>query len=197
MRIALETLVVIGASAGGPAALAKVLASLPPDFPAPLVIIQHVDAQFAAGLAKWLDDQTPLQVCPACEGDHPEPGTALLAGRDGHLVLASPTRLAYTGTPMDCPYRPSIDVFFGSVDQWWRGNVVAALLTGMGRDGAAGLRLLHCHGHHTIVQDRSSSAVYGMPKAAVKLGAAREILPLDEIGPRLTHIVSQRMASHG
>lgn len=192
-----DPLVAIGASAGGPAALAKVLAHLPPDFSAPLVIVQHVDVQFAQGLANWLDGQTQLQVRLAQQGDRPEPGTALLAGQDSHLVLASPTRLAYTRTPADCAYRPSIDVFFKSADRFWRGNVVAVVLTGMGRDGAEGLRVLHRNGHHTIAQDQSSSAVYGMPRAAAELRAASEILSLDKIGPRLTNIVAQKLTTHG
>ena len=192
-----DLLVAIGASAGGPAALAKVLARLPADLPAPLVIVQHVDAQFAQGLAHWLDGQTALRVRLAQPGDRPEPGTALLAGQDSHLVLASPTRLAYTHTPADCAYRPSIDAFFMSADRFWPGDVVAVVLTGMGRDGAEGLRVLHRNGHHTIAQDQSSSAVYGMPKAAAQLRAASEILSLDKIGPRLTNIVAQEMTTHG
>ena len=124
-------LVAIGASAGGPAALARVLACLPPDFPAPVVIVQHVDVQFAEALATWLDGQTQLRVRLAQDGDRLEPGTAFLAGQDSHLVLASPSRLAYTRTPADCPYRPSIDVFFKSVAGFWPGNVAAVVLTSL------------------------------------------------------------------
>ena len=82
------------------------LAHLPADFPAPVVIVQHVDAQFAAGLANWLDSQTPLRVRLAREGDRPEAGTALLAGQDNHLVFASPTRLAYTRQPAELRLPP-------------------------------------------------------------------------------------------
>jgi len=190
-------LIAIGASAGGPAALAKVLARLPRGFPAPVVIVQHVDVQFAEGLAKWLDDQIPLPVRLARDDDHPEHGTILLAGRDSHLVFASPTRLAYTHTPADSPYRPSIDVFFKSAARFWRGQVVGVILTGMGRDGAEGLRVLRGSGHHTVAQDRASSAVYGMPRAAVELQAASEILSLDKIGSRLRNIVAQEITAHG
>jgi two-component system, chemotaxis family, response regulator WspF len=190
-------LVAIGSSAGGPAALAKVLAHMPRDFPAPVVIVQHVDAQFAEGLAKWLDGQTPLHVRLAAVDDQPEAGTALVAGRDSHLVFVNPTRLGYTSKPAECLYRPSIDVFFKSADQFWRGHVLGVVLTGMGRDGAEGLRVLQRSGHHTIVQDHASSAVYGMPRAAVELRAAREILPLDKIGSRLSNIVAQEITAHG
>jgi two-component system, chemotaxis family, response regulator WspF len=192
-----DCLIAIGASAGGPAALARLLTCMPRDFPAPVVVVQHVDAQFADGLAKWLDAQAPLHVRLAQDNDHPEAGTVLLAGRNSHLVFTSPTRLAYTDTPADCAYRPSIDVFFTSADRFWPGSVVGVVLTGMGNDGAQGLRILHGNGHHTIAQDRASSAVYGMPKAAVDLQAASEVLSLDRIGPRLRNIVAQKNSSHG
>jgi two-component system response regulator WspF len=190
-------LIGIGASAGGPTALAKVLADLPADFPAPVVIVQHVDWQFAEGLAKWLDHKTPLHVRLAREGDRPQAGTVLLAGQDNHLVFASPSRLVYMRRSADGPYCPSIDLFFKSADRFWPGEVVGVLLTGMGRDGAEGLRALHTNGHHTIAQDQPSSTVYGMPGAAAELHAAREILALDKIGPALTNIVAQETRPHG
>ena len=149
-------LVTLGASAGGPAALAKVLASLPAHFRAPIVVIQHVDVQFARGLAEWLGSQTRLQVRLARHGDSPEAGTVLLAGRDNHLVFTSPAHLGYTRQPADCSYRPSVDVFFHSAARFWQGDIIGALLTGMGRDGAEGLRALHERGHHTIAQDAAT-----------------------------------------
>ena len=191
-----ECLVAIGASAGGPEAVAEVLRHLPASFPVPIVVVQHVDQQFAKGLADWLAGQTSLRVRLAEAGDRPTPGSVLLAGTDNHLVLDESGRLAYTRTPADSSYRPSVDVFFKSVSRYWQGDVVAMLLTGMGRDGAEGLRILHAEGHHTIAQDQASSAVYGMPKAAVELNAATEILPLDKIGPRLTNIVAQKPKLH-
>jgi two-component system response regulator WspF len=190
-------LVAIGASAGGPAALAEVLAHLEADFAAPVVVVQHVDAQFAQGLAEWLDHQTPLEVRLVQEGDTVAPGQVLLAGKESHLVFGAHERLAYTKHPADCSYRPSIDVFFKSADRLWKGDIIGVLLTGMGRDGAEGLALLHSHGHHTIAQDAASSAVYGMPKAAADLGAASEVLPLGRIGPRLKTILAQKGKSHG
>jgi two-component system response regulator WspF len=144
-----------------------------------------------------LDCQSPLGVRLAQEGDHPQPGRILLAGRENHLVLTSPTRLGYTDQPAESSYRPSIDVFFGSVDRFWRGDVVGVLLTGMGRDGVEGLRSLHTHGHHTIAQDQMTSAVYGMPKAAAEAHAATEILALDKIGPRISNLLAPRKKVHG
>ena len=184
-------LLVIGASAGGPAAVAKVLSKLPADFSAAIIVIQHVDSQFADGLAEWLGYATPLPVRLAREGDHPQPGTVLLAGTRNHLVFSGPGTLGYTPYPLDSPYRPSIDVFFDSIRDYWRGDVIGVLLTGMGRDGADGLKTVHDAGHHTIVQDRETSAVFGMPKAAIEAGAASEVLPVDKIGPRVAAIFQQ------
>ena len=181
-------LVAIGASAGGPTALATILAALPVHFSAAVVIVQHMDKQFAPGLTKWFNTRTKLPVRVAQEGDRIEPGRAYLAGRDQHLILSSPTHLGYTTRPENASYCPSVDVFFQSVARQWRGPVVGVVLTGMGRDGAEGLRTLRHAGHHTIAQDKSSSAVYGLPKAASELDAAKEILALDKIGPRLTNM---------
>jgi two-component system response regulator WspF len=190
-------LVAIGSSAGGPAALARILSQLPEDFPAPIVIVQHVDVQFAQGLADWLDYQTPLRVRLAVEGDLITPGTVLLAGQDNHLAFIDSSHLGYVREPADCSYKPSVDVFFKSVAQFWKGDVAAALLTGMGRDGSEGLQILHGLGHHTIAQDAKTSAVYGMPKAAVELQAASEVLPLDKIAARLSNLLERKLKIHG
>ena len=181
-----KQLVAIGASAGGPAALVKVLSALPEKFPAAIVVIQHVDEQFATGMAQWLSQSSTLPVRVAQEGDRLESGRVLLAGTSDHLVFKSPDRLGYMAEPKECIYRPSVDVFFESVNLCWPGTVVGVLLTGMGRDGAFGLKALRTRGHHTIAQDQASSAVYGMPKAAAALGAAVDILPLEKIAAKLT-----------
>ncbi len=185
-------LLVLGASAGGPAALGQVLSHFPADFPAAVLVVQHVDCQFAEGLAHWLDYQTELSVRLAREGDEPEPGTVLLAGTEEHLVFINSAQVGYTAQPIDSAYRPSIDVCFNSAEEFWRGDILGVLLTGMGKDGAAGLKSLREAGHHTIVQDQATSAVYGMPKAASELKAASEILPLEKIGPRLMSLLIHR-----
>jgi len=180
-----ERLVVIGASAGGPAALTAVLSGLPKNFPAAVVIVQHVDERFALGLADWLGRDCALPVRVAKEGDRPAAGCVLLAGTNDHLRFISAERIGYTPEPQEQSYRPSVDVFFASVGAHWPGEVVAVLLTGMGRDGAQGLKALRDKGHYTIAQDRATSTVYGMPKAAASLGAAVDVLPLERIAPRL------------
>lgn len=185
-------LVAIGASAGGPAALATLLSQLPADFPAALVVVQHVDAQFASGMAEWLSSQSKLPVRLAQAGDSPAPGHVLLAGTDDHLRLTRPFQLGYTEQPSGYPYRPSIDVFFQSVVGLWAGKAVGILLTGMGRDGALGLKAMRDKGYYTIAQDRESSAVYGMPKAAALLNAADAILPVNQIAAKLVSIICKR-----
>ena len=128
----------------------------------------------------------------AKEGDHPEPGTALIAASDDHLVFVNSRTLGYTPEPRACHYRPSVDLCFDSVPNHWRGDVVAVILTGMGRDGARGLKALRDAGAMTIAQDAGSCVVYGMPKAAADLGAAVEILPLAQIASRLMNAVKSR-----
>lgn len=182
---AVSCLVAIGASAGGPAALATVLGQLPPDLPAAVVIVQHVDEQFTASMASWLSSQSRLPVQLAQEGEKPLPQTALLAGRAQHLVLNSKQLLAYTEHPVAAIYRPSIDVFFNSVCDHWSRHIIGVILTGMGSDGAKGLKRMRENGAYTIAQDKLSSAVYGMPKAAAGLGAAMDILPLNAIAPTI------------
>jgi len=182
-------LLALGASTGGPRALAVILRALGPRLRVPVVVVQHVDAQFAGELAAWLRKQSGLPVRLAEEGEAPLSGTVLLAGRDAHLRLDPRGRLRYGAEPRDEVYRPSVNVFFESLAAHWPGHGVAVLLTGMGRDGARGLLALRRRGFHTIAEHASTCAVYGMPRAAVELGAATEVLPL----PRIAAAVEQAL----
>jgi len=184
-----DLLVAIGASAGGPAALATILSSLPRDFPAAIIIIQHLDAQFAPSMAGWLNERSTVSVRVARQDDAPQANTALIAGTNDHLVFLNSQVLGYTPEPRDRYYRPSIDVFFESIVRHWRGNAVGTLLTGMGKDGAKGLKGMRDAGYLTIAQDSASCVVYGMPKAAAELNAAAAILPVDEIANGLINFV--------
>jgi two-component system response regulator WspF len=184
-----EVLIAIGASAGGPPALASVLKSLPHDLGAGIVIVQHVDDMFVPGMAAWLAEQCGREVVVAKEGDRISPERVLVAGAAGHLVVTAAGRVGYSSEPSDCAYRPSVDRFFQSASRHWRGDVVGVLLTGMGKDGARGLKALRDRGHHTIAQNQATCAVYGMPKAAAALDAAIDVLPLDRIAARLGEIV--------
>ncbi|MEJ8865878.1 chemotaxis response regulator protein-glutamate methylesterase [Pseudomonas jessenii] len=186
-----QGLIAIGSSAGGPAALEALLKGLPRDFSPAIVLVQHVDQVFAAGMAEWLGTASGLDVRLAQEGEPPQSGTVLLAGTNHHIRLLKNGTLAYTAEPVNEIYRPSIDVFFESVANNWSGDAVGVLLTGMGRDGAQGLKLMRQQGYLTIAQDQNSSAVYGMPKAAAAIDAAVEIRPLDKIAPRLLEIFAK------
>ncbi|MDZ8188245.1 MAG: chemotaxis response regulator protein-glutamate methylesterase [Nostoc sp. ChiSLP02] len=178
-------LVAIGASTGGPKALATILSKLPTNFNAAIVIIQHVDGHFSSGFADWLNQQTPLPVRLAVVGDRLQKGTVLVAGTNDHLCLKPDLTLAYTKNPIDYPYRPSVDVFFHSLAQHWEKKGTAILLTGMGKDGAEGLNALKFQGWHTIAQNQESCTVYGMPKAAIELNAAVQVLSLECISANL------------
>ena len=179
------TLVAIGASTGGPAALSKVLANWTPPPSCAIVVVQHIDENFATQFAKWLGDQLLMPVRVIADGDELEAGSVLITKSNNHLVLNENYRLRYDAAPRDVVYRPSVDVFFHCVAQHWRRDAIGILLTGMGRDGGDGLLAMRRAGKTTIAQDQASSAVYGMPRAAAELGAAQMILPLDQIGPGL------------
>jgi two-component system response regulator WspF len=186
-----DRLIVIGASAGGPAVLATLLGALPLGFPAAIVVVQHVDEHFAHGMAAWLNQSMALPVRVAGEGDRPAIGEVLLAATNDHLTLKTADRVGYTSAPIDYPYRPSVDVLFHSACRLWRGDVVGVLLTGMGRDGALGLKALRDRGHYTIAQDEATSPVYGMPKAAATIGAAVDILPTGRIALKLIEVTGK------
>jgi two-component system response regulator WspF len=184
-----EPLVLLGASTGGPNALALVLAAIPATLEVPIIIVQHVDAAFAPGLGQWLSEQARRRVTLITEGHRPAAREVLLSGTDDHLILGEDRCLHYSHEPSDESYRPSVDVFFVSVARNWPTPGVAALLTGMGRDGAAGLLKLRNQDWRTIAQDESSSVVWGMPKAAVEIGAAEQVLPISRVAEAIMRLV--------
>jgi two-component system response regulator WspF len=182
-------LIAIGASTGGPEALAQVLTGLPATLRAAIVIVQHVNAEFAPGLAEWLTMRSHFPTGVATHGMEPKLGNALIAATDDHVVMTPQRTLIYTPNPKRLNFRPSVDVFFESVVENWPTPCAGVLLTGMGADGARGLLTMRSAGWHTIAQDEASSVVYGMPRAAAQMKAASEILPLDAIGKRLGELV--------
>ncbi|KPK29907.1 MAG: chemotaxis protein [Nitrospira bacterium SG8_35_1] len=189
-------LVLLGCSTGGPKILTEILSNFPGNFPAAFIIIQHMDEQFAPGLVKWIDSQIDMPVRIAKDGAMPEPGTVLMACTDDHLVMTPKLTLSYSSEPQNNFYHPSVDVFFLSVAQYWPAAGTAALLTGIGRDGAEGLLALHNRNWYTVAQDRDSSIVYGMPKAAAQLGAATEILPASEIGNAIKNFLLDKQKTY-
>jgi two-component system chemotaxis response regulator CheB len=179
-------LVAIGASTGGPGAIVEILRALPPEFHLPILFVLHINEPFGAAFAEWLDGQTERRVAYGKEGEPVE----ALAGRVamapvGHHLIVRDRRLRLIDTPERWSCRPSVDVLFESLGPEYGAAAAACLLTGMGKDGADGLLQLRRAGGLTIAQDEASSVVYGMPREAAQLGAAGEILPLSEIGPRL------------
>ncbi len=178
----LPSIVAIGASTGGPEALGVVLAALPARFPAAVLIVQHIAAEYAQALATNLAGSCALPVRVARENEELTPGVVLLAGTNDHLELGTDRRLHYTPHPQDDPYRPSVDVLFASLAARASSKGVGLLLTGMGADGAEGLSQLRRANWHTIAQDEASCVVFGMPRAAIALRAAVEVIALEQIG---------------
>jgi two-component system, chemotaxis family, response regulator WspF len=184
-------MVTIGSSTGGPKVLAEILSRLPKGLGASIVIVQHLDVQFAQGLVEWLSEQTGHKVILAEAGSSPEENTVSVAGTNDHLILEADGTFQYVPEPRDYPYRPSVDRFFFSVRDYWPQKGVAVLLTGMGRDGAKGLLALRKEGWHTIAQNEKTSVVYGMPKAAAELGAAVKILPVEEVAGEISKEIAR------
>lgn len=184
-----SSLIVIGASTGGPNALHTILSRLPNNFQSAVVIIQHIDEQFAPGLVHWLGQSSKLPIKVAQNGDYPEPGTVLVAGSCDHLIMRPNRSLRYTRKPTDHVHRPSVDVFFESVATHWPYAGTAMLLTGMGKDGAMGMGKLLSAGWLTIAESEASCIVFGMPKAAIATGAAQKIWSLAEITSHLSNAI--------
>jgi two-component system chemotaxis response regulator CheB len=183
-------LVVIGASTGGPQALAQLLGELPADFEPAVLVVQHMADGFIESLAAWLDDMGPLPVCVGESGHKLQPGTVTVAPSGlNMLVHDRRLRVSCEAPPSTQFHVPGIDLTFRSVADNVGADAVGVLLTGMGRDGAVGMKALHDRGATTIAQDESTSAVYGMPAAAAALGAVDFELPLPAIAPVLLALV--------
>lgn len=180
-------LILIGASTGGTEAIERILVRLPRAVP-PILIVQHIPAGFSRAFAMRLDKLCRIRVKEAVHGDACVPGTALIAPGNFHLRMvrmAGRLRVAVEDGPPVCYQRPSVDVLFESAAELGIRGSTAALLTGMGSDGARGLKALRQAGAHTIAQDEASCAVFGMPREAIRLDAASEVLPLEAIAARL------------
>lgn len=183
-------LVAVGASTGGPSAVATVLGALPPSFPLPILLVLHIGAGFGASFVRWMATQLRLPVAFAVDGEPlPQPGSSrvIVAPPDRHLILRQ-GRLRLTMTPERHSCRPSVDELFTSLAEEIGSSAVGCLLTGMGRDGAAGLLAMKSAGAATVAQDEATSVVFGMPREAIRLGAAIHVLPLPEIAGALSEL---------
>jgi two-component system chemotaxis response regulator CheB len=171
----------IGASTGGPKAILHLLQGLPKDLAAAVLVVQHIADGFATGFADWLNREAALPVCVATTGSELQSGQVLIAPNRAHLTVKS-NRVALEDSPPLHNCRPAVDALFLSLAAGQRATeTVAVLLTGMGTDGASGMTALQKQGAYTIAQDEASSAVFGMPKAAIERGAAVQVLPLENI----------------
>lgn len=184
--------VAIGASTGGPAALNTILGALPADFPAPILIVQHITAGFTLGLAAWLQHRCQLPIHVARAAERIQPGIVYIAPDACHLLVAKDRRLQLNTNALVNHVRPSANVLFESIGRVYSARAIGILLTGMGEDGALGLRAIHQSGGLTIAQDEATSIVYGMPRAAAELGACSTILPIDQIAAFLVHTIMHR-----
>jgi len=185
----------IGASTGGPGAIVEVLRGLPPDFQLPILLVLHINEPFGSAFADWLDAQTTRRVSHAVDGQPlaEVAGRVAMAPGHSHLVLRD-GRLRLTKDAERHSCRPSVDVLFESIAADFGAKAAACLLTGMGRDGAQGLLAIRKAGGVTIAQDEATSVIYGMPREAVLIGAAQQVLPLGEIGSALARFTGEPSA---
>jgi two-component system, chemotaxis family, protein-glutamate methylesterase/glutaminase len=179
--------VVVGASTGGPLALKELLGRIPPDFPLGIALVQHIEDRFDRSFAEWLNTQTALGVRLAKGGEKFIPGTVWVAPAGTHLIVREGV-LDLDDGPKVVNQKPAVDRLFETAARWFGKSLVSVLLTGMGTDGASGSLKVKENGGHTIVQDEESSAIFGMPRAAIERGAAVKVLPLLEISAYLTQL---------
>lgn len=187
---ALIKVVAIGASTGGPPVIETVLSALPKEFPAPVLIVQHIATGFIQGFAEWLGQKSILPIHVAFNGSIIRPGHVYIAPDNVQMKAGSDGRLCCTNDKPENGLRPSVSYLFRSVAEVYGKNAAGVLLTGMGRDGAEELKLMKDKGAVTIAQNEESSAVFGMPGEAVRLNAARYILPSDKIAEVLASLVA-------
>jgi two-component system chemotaxis response regulator CheB len=188
-----EKVIAIGASTGGTEAIKAVLTQLPVDSPG-IVITQHMPPGFTTSFAKRLDSMCRINVIEAQGGERIMPGYAYLAPGDKHLTVVrsgADYRIQLTDGPRVSGHKPSVDVMFQSVAEAVASNALAVILTGMGKDGALGIRSIAEHGGFTMAQDEASSLIFGMPQEAIKTGCVKQIVSLDSISKRLIEVLNQ------
>ena len=181
----------IGSSTGGPEALTELLPRFPADFPAPVLIVQHMPAAFTRRLAERLDALTPLPVREAVDGERLAGRGVRIAPGGYHMGVRRrhrARRIVLTQDPPRHSCRPAVDVLFRTVAELCGPHVLGVVLTGMGQDGLEGCRRIRQAGGYVLVQDRRSSVVWGMPGFVAEAGLAHEVLPLPRIGPRILEV---------
>ncbi|MBI2987613.1 MAG: chemotaxis response regulator protein-glutamate methylesterase [Deltaproteobacteria bacterium] len=185
-------IVAIGASTGGPIALQTILSQLPAGFPVPVVIVQHMASGFIEGFVEWLAQSSGLPVHVASHGEHLQPGHIYVAPDGFHMGVGAGDRLMLSTQEAENGLRPAVCYLFRSVAEFYGRNAIGVLLTGMGRDGAEGLRLMREKGAITVAQDEQTSVVYGMPREALELDAAVYVLPPQRIAGLLVSLAERK-----
>jgi two-component system, chemotaxis family, protein-glutamate methylesterase/glutaminase len=178
-------IVAIGVSTGGPKAMQQIISQLPVNFPLPIVCTQHISVGFLESLVSWLASESFLKIKIAEIGEKPLPGTIYYAPEKYHLEIDSKGKFCYSSAPPINSHRPSVNIMFQSLAQFYGKSVIGILLTGMGQDGVIGMQEIARCGGLTIAQDEASSVIFGMPQEAIKLGVVRQVLPLEKIIPFL------------
>jgi two-component system chemotaxis response regulator CheB len=193
-RESFRKIVAIGISTGGPNAISYFLPRLPADFPAPILIVQHMPEGFTGLFADRLNHICNIEVSEARDGDQLLPGAALIAPANRHLKVTKFGRggiAVLSASPPVNGHRPSADVLFESVSQEYGADCIGVIMTGMGEDGARGLGTIKARGGHTLAQNEETCVVYGMPKAAREMGHVREVVSLDDVSSRLRALVQE------
>lgn len=184
-------LVVIGCSTGGPGALHQIVPHLPADLPAGVLVVQHMPPGFTGSLARRLDEISAIAVKEAAAGDQVAPGLVLVAPGGYHMTVDAQGRIQLDQGPLLHGVRPAVDRTLASVVPLWRNRAVGVILTGMGYDGAQGIRELKREGGHTIAEDAATCVVYGMPRVVVEMGLADEVLPVQNIAAAVVRLVRE------
>lgn len=186
-------IIAIASSTGGPAALAEILSRLPGTLPVPILVVQHITIGFGASLAEWLNQQTPLEVKLARLGDIPKAGQVLIAPDNYHMTVNTDRSIGLHQKPPYRGLRPAADYLFFTMADVYRAKAIGVILTGMGDDGAKGLQAMHNQGAYTIAQNQDTCVVFGMPAAAITLGAATSVQPLGNIASTLIQVLKENV----
>lgn len=180
--------VVIGSSTGGPPAIHSILSQLTPDFPAPILLVQHITPGFSEGLARWLEKGTGLPVSIPADGVQCLPGHVYLAPDDRHMGIGAGKKIVLEAAEPDYGQRPSVAHLFRSTALHYPRNAIGILLSGMGNDGAAELKIMKDAGAVTIAQEKSSCVVFGMPWEAIKIDGAHHVMTPEQIGNKIKQL---------
>lgn len=188
-----DSLVIIAASAGGPKIITSIFKKLPGDFPAPIVVVQHMPGTFTKAFARRLNEHSSISVVEGKEGSSLKKGKAFIAPGDYHLEFDNSRNIKLNKKPALHGVRPSADITMNSASENFDGNLIGVILSGMGKDGSIGVRNICRRGGYVIAQDKDTSIVYGMPKSAIESGCVDSVLPSNEIANKLIALVKKNV----